>query len=93
MATKKNEVEQAVAFELPKINIKTLSVEIIGDSPLIVHKWNEKAKKEMLDKQMKKASAGKQAKDPWMDYCESMYWLDDMPKKPLKSTDLSRQRK
>lgn len=85
MAAKKNEVtEQAIAFELPKIDIKYLSVQIIGDSPLIVHKWSEKAKKEMLDKQMKKASAGKQAKDPWMDYCESMYWLDGMPENPTE---------
>lgn len=84
MATKKEAVEQAVAFELPKIDIRFLTVEVVGDSPLIVHKWSEKAKKEMLDKQMKKASAGKQAKDPWMDYCESMYWLDGMPEKPTE---------
>jgi hypothetical protein len=84
MAAKKETTEQAIAFELPKIDIKYLSVQIIGDSPLIVHKWSEKAKKEMLDKQMKKASAGKQAKDPWMDYCESMYWLDGMPENPTE---------
>lgn len=78
MATKKNEtVEQAVGFELPKIDIKFLTVEVVGDSPLIVHKWTAKAKKEMLDKQMKKASAGKQAKDPEFDFLDSMYWLNE----------------
>lgn len=79
MATKKEAVEQAVAFELPKIDIKFLTVEVVGDSPLIVHKWSEKAKKEMLDKQMKKATKGKEAKDPEMDFYESMYWLNDLP--------------
>lgn len=83
MSTTKKE-EQVVTFELPKIDIRFLTVEIIGDSPLIVHKWSEKAKKEMLDKQMKKASSGKQAKDPWMDFCESLYWLDGMPESPTE---------
>ena len=82
---KKNEVEQAITFELPKIDIKFLTVDIIGDSPLIVHKWTVKAKREMLDKQMKKASAGKVAKDPEMDFYESMYWLnEELPEEPTK---------
>ena len=34
---------------------------------------------------MKKAKSVKQAKDPWMDFCESMYWLDGMPKKPVQA--------
>lgn len=76
--------EKTMVFDLPEINIQFLTVTVIGDSPLIVHKWSEKAKKEMLDKQMKKASAGKKAKDPWMDYCESMYWLDGMPENPTE---------
>lgn len=86
MATKKKAEEaQAVAFELPKIDVRMITVEVVGDSPLVVHKWSEKAKKEMLDKQMKKASKGKEAKDPEMDYYESMYWLNDMPEEPTKA--------
>ena len=44
---------------LPPLQIETVNVTLIGDTPLIVHRWSEKAKKQMLDKQMKKASAGK----------------------------------
>lgn len=88
MAAKKKtetvEQTQAVVFGLPKIDIRFLVVEIIGDSPLIVHKWSEKAKKEMLDKQMKKASSGKMAKNPKMDFFESLYWLNDMPEEPTE---------
>lgn len=40
---------------IPAINIQTAVIKVVGDSPLIMHKWSEKAKKEMLDKQMKKA--------------------------------------
>ena len=62
---------------LPPLKIETVNVTLIGDTPLIVHRWSEKAKKQMLDKQMKKASAGKEAKDPERDFRESLYVLED----------------
>lgn len=74
----------STAIELPRLAIQTIEIPIVGDSPLIVHKFSEKAKKQMLDKQMKKASAGKEAKDPWRDFVESMYWLDGMPSNPTE---------
>lgn len=77
MAQKKSQDVQVV--ELKPIDIKMFKVRLVGDSPLIVHAWSEKAKKEMLDKQMKKAKSGKEAKDPWRDYCDSMYWLTEKP--------------
>ncbi len=76
--------KMTTAIELPRLAIETIEIPIIGDSPLIVHKFSEKAKKQMLDKQMKKASAGKEAKDPWRDFVESMYWLDGMPDAPTE---------
>lgn len=66
-----------VAIELPKLNIKTVEITLIGDSPLISHAWSKKAKEEMLAKQMKKAKAGKEAKDPEKDFQESLYHLED----------------
>jgi len=36
----------------------------------------------MLDKQMKKATTGKDAKDPFIDFCDSLYWLSERPEKP-----------
>ena len=49
MATKKNE-DVVMKVELPKIDLGVFTVQIIGDSPLIVHKWSHKAKEEMLGK-------------------------------------------
>lgn len=69
-------------IELPPLNIQRMTIRLIGDSALITHRWSEKAKKEMLDKQMKKAKAAKSAKDPWQDFCEALYWLTPMPAKP-----------
>ena len=67
--------EQAV--ELKRINIKRVEMKIVGDSPLIVHAWAEKTKREMLDKQMKKAKTAKEAKDPQRDYEGAFYRTED----------------
>ncbi len=72
--TKKTKEEQRV--EIPPLNKQILEVRIIGDSPLIQHAWSEKVKKQMLDKQMKKAKQGREAKNPERDYRESLYWLN-----------------
>lgn len=74
MATPKKET---LALEIPRLDVQLLEVTIVGDSPLIVHAWSVKAKREMLDKQMKKAKAAKAAKDPNQDFADSMYRLDD----------------
>lgn len=74
--------ETMIGVEIPAIELKEISLKIIGDSPLISHAWSNKAKEMMLNKQMKKATSGKEAKDPFMDFCESLYWLTEMPKKP-----------
>jgi hypothetical protein len=67
----------AQKIELPALQIKTITLMLVGDSPLIVHAWSEKAKREMLDKQMKKAAKGREAKDPEADYRACFYHTDD----------------
>lgn len=67
----------ATKIELPPLDIQSVEITLIGDSPLICHKWSEKAKKAILDKQMKKATAKKEAKDPEEDYEESLYQMPD----------------
>lgn len=62
-------------IELPAMDLRMAEITLIGDSPLICHAWSAKAKKEMLDKQMGKAKAGKEHKDPQRDYEESLYHL------------------
>jgi hypothetical protein len=66
-------VKSTAAIELPPLAIQTVTFMLVGDSPLIVHAWSEKAKKQMLDKQMKKASKAKEAKDPEADYEACFY--------------------
>ena len=67
--------KQQVA-ELQSLKIQTVKIKLEGISPLIMHRWGEKAKGEMLDKQMKKA-VQKVAKDPKAQYESSLYKFDD----------------
>ena len=74
---KKNET---AIIEIKPINIVTTTVRIAGDTPLIMHRWSEKAKRMILEKQMKKTkSSAKEAKNPIEDFIESIYWMDGKP--------------
>lgn len=78
MATKKNQDVQVL--EIPSIEIRDAVISVEGDTPLIMHKWSEKAKKEMLDLQTKKPKAkGKEARDPEAEYVDTIYFLDGEP--------------
>lgn len=83
--------KQEMNVELPKLEIQRMVITLVGDSELICHAWSEKAKKEMLDKQMKKAKGAKDAKDPWQDFVGSMYWLTKKPAK-VEPKDIEKAR-
>lgn len=68
-----NAINESVTLSIPRIDVRTMFVTLVGDSPLICHAWSAKAKREMLDKQMKKPKAAKEAKDPESDYKASLY--------------------
>lgn len=63
--------------KLAGLAVQRIRLRLVGTSPLIVHKWSEKAKKQMLDKQMGRASQGKAKKDPDQDYREALYIRED----------------
>ena len=73
-----------IPVSIPRINVQHLEIGLQGVSPLICHAWSTKAKKQMLDKQMKKAKAAKEAKDPFRDFCDSLYWLSPKPDAPTQ---------
>jgi hypothetical protein len=76
MPIKKKEQEVAVVKE---IRLETFPVKLVGDTPLIVHAWSDKARNEMLDKQMKKAKTGREARNPMADFINSLYWITPKP--------------
>jgi len=68
-------MENGIALNPPRIS-KLIAI-IQGTSPLITHAWSQKAKQMMLDKQMKKATKAKEAKNPEQDYLDSLYVLPE----------------
>lgn len=76
MATKKTEE----IIEIRPLDIKKVQIRIVGDSPLIVHAWSEKAKRQMLEAQMKATKTkAKEIRNPVADFIGSLYWLTEMP--------------
>ena len=63
------------------VEIQTAMIRIRGTSPLIMHKWSEKAKKMILDKQTKATKTkGHDLKVPAADFISSAYWITPEPK-------------
>jgi hypothetical protein len=59
--------------------LETFPIKLVGSTPLISHAWSEKARNEMLDKQMKKAKAGREVRNPVADFINSLYWITPKP--------------
>ena len=55
------------AVTITRIAVERMLVPIVGTSPLVVHKFSEKAKRQMLDAQQGRKSP-KVARDPDADY-------------------------
>ena len=66
----------AQAIEISKIGTETLLVPILGTAPLIMHKFSEKAKRQMLDA-MQGRKTPKAPKDPEAEYIAAAYRMDD----------------
>ena len=77
-ANKKEEI-----IEIRAIDIKQVKIRIVGETPLIVHAWDEKAKRMILDKHMKATkTASKEIRDPYKEFIDSMYWISGKPQEP-----------
>jgi len=79
MAAKK---EQEMIIKINRPQITKANITIVGETPLIVHAWGEKAKKEMLDAQQKKKvdKKAKDIRDPFSEFMDALYWITPKPK-------------
>jgi hypothetical protein len=70
--------ENSLSAQLSKkTKFSHFRVWIVGDTPIITHAWSEKAKREMLQKQVKATKSGKDARDPQADFVSSLYEMSD----------------
>ena len=63
-------------IEIDRIPAETLLVPIVGTAPLVVHRFSEKAKQQMLDA-MQGRKTPKQPKDPQAEYEAAFYRFSD----------------
>lgn len=68
-------------IQIKPIHVSKAEITIVGDSPLIIHAWSEKAKKEMLDDQQKekKAKKAREIRDPFAEFMDALYWVTEKP--------------
>lgn len=66
----------AAAIEIERLELVQIVVPIVGLTPLIVHKFSEKSKRQMLDN-MQGQKKAKQHRDPKADYDGAFYRLAD----------------
>jgi hypothetical protein len=64
-------------IELPELRRQHVQITLIGDSPLIVHQFGQKARQEMRDKDEGRAKSGKEPRDAEQEYLDSMYLTED----------------
>ncbi len=89
MATAKK--VETVAIRMP--SIKRVKIRIVGDSPLIVHAWSEKAKREMLEAQQgKNKTKKKPERIPFDDFARALYWITPMPTEVIKDASTNENR-
>jgi hypothetical protein len=75
-AGKKKEVEK---LEIPAPDFRFVRVRIVGDSPLVQHKFSEKARKEIADKQQQQRTRTRGKRDPKAEYEAAMYVIKGKP--------------
>lgn len=75
-ASKEEFVSLTKALSKPT-TYRRFSVWLVGETPLIVHAWSEKARREMLSKQVKAVKSGKETRDPQADFVSSLYEMGD----------------
>ncbi len=68
--------DTAAAIDISRIDAETLLVPIVGTSPLVCHRFSEKARRQMLDN-MQGRKSPKVAKDPEAEYLAAFYRFKD----------------
>ena len=80
MATKKVAAEKE-RITINPVRVSQAQITIVGDTPLLVHAWGEKAKREMLEAQQKKKKdkKAKDIRDPFAEFMDALNWITPKP--------------
>lgn len=64
---------EELKIQISAPNIQSMTIVIKGTAPLICHRWSEKAKQMIIDKQAKKANKGREIRNPEQEIEDSYY--------------------
>lgn len=80
MAARKTS-ENTQIITIKPVKITKAAITIVGDTPLLIHAWGEKAKREMLEAQqkLKKDKKVKAIRDPFAEFFDALYWVTPKP--------------
>ena len=75
MAAKKEAI-----IEIKPLKMKDVRIKIVGDTPLIMHCWSEKAMRQLLESMTGNGNVKqREKKNPVDDFIWSMYWMSPPP--------------
>ena len=66
---------EKIEIHVPEPNLKTVKLELVGTNNLLMHRFSEKARKMILDKQTKKANKARAARKPREEFENSIYLI------------------
>lgn len=66
----------AKTIEIPEIKLARLTVTLEGQTPLITHRFGERARKQIEDKQQGAARTAKPPREPAAEFMDSLYFVD-----------------
>ncbi len=72
-------VEAVEVVTIPKMELRKAEFQVVGTTPLVMHRWSAKARQMMRDKQGKKATRGRETRDPQADVDEATYFISRDP--------------
>lgn len=72
---KNKETDQTI--KIPRIDFKMAKITLVGETPLLVQKFTEKAKKQMEEKHQKRAKTAREARDKEQEFQDSLYRIDN----------------
>ena len=85
MATRAKDTE---TISIKPIDIRKTTIRVVGDTPLIMHRWSEKAKTMMLESQTGKSKGKKKpVRVPVDDFIQAAYWIEGKPEYPENACD------
>jgi hypothetical protein len=83
--TTMSKIEKSKVFAIPPIAIRKMEVTIVGDSPLVCHRFSQKVKDLIRGTQEGKARQKLPPKVPWNEYVDALYWISQRPAQPTEA--------